>query len=188
MRADLPTGCAGSAGKRFRPAKKRHSRVDGQICPSTLLFMVRPPARSPYETSTNRRACRLRPRRARSGCAGRDHPTLRRLVQVSCGWPRVGRASDLRVHRGRAGRRITDRPARRRLGQNPRSLEGGITESRPLWSKRAFTGGKPPRLTRKPAPPAVQALRSCDKTPAQEAALERVVKTGVFCTYSESMF
>ena len=49
---------AGSAYA-LRPAKKRQSRVDGQVCPSTRLFMIRPPARSPYETSTNRRGMRL---------------------------------------------------------------------------------------------------------------------------------
>ena len=55
-RAALP-GCADLDEKRLRPAEKRRSRADGQMCPSTLLLMVRPPAGSPYETSTNRRAC-----------------------------------------------------------------------------------------------------------------------------------
>ena len=64
MRAALP-GRIDSAGEGFRPAKKRRLRVDGQVCPSTLLFMVRPPAGSPYETSTNRQAGGSRPRRDR---------------------------------------------------------------------------------------------------------------------------
>ena len=74
MRAGLPTVRAGSAGKRFRPAKKRQSRVDGQVCPSTQRLMVRPPVGSPYETSTNRRAAGLETRRACGGLAGCGRP------------------------------------------------------------------------------------------------------------------
>ena len=78
--------------------------------------------------------------------------------------------------------------ARRRPGQNPLSLEGGITGNRPPWSKPAFTGGKPPRSARKCAPPRGRALRPTGKTPARETAPGHVVKTGVFCTYSEGAF
>ena len=42
--------------------KKRRSRADGHMCPSARLSMVRSPASSPYETSTNRRGVRV-------GCA-----------------------------------------------------------------------------------------------------------------------
>ena len=140
----------------LRPAEKRHSRADGQVCPSALLPMVLRPAGSPYETSTNRRGVRVGGHCARAGCgrgrfvilsvggeaagvegshwsqaaaaatrrlwleghrrpAGGTAPAagaraaaasgLRRLVQVSCGWPRVGRVLDLRAPAGcgRAG-------------------------------------------------------------------------------------
>ena len=52
--------------------KPRQSRVDGQVCPSTQLAMVRPPAGSPYETSTNRRTGGSGPRRTcrwRTSCS-----------------------------------------------------------------------------------------------------------------------
>ena len=101
----------------------------------------------------------------------------------------AGRAARRRagapVHRWRP---VAERPPRRRPGQNPPSLEGGITENRPPWSKPAFTGGKPPHSTRKPAAPHGRTLRPSGKTPAQEAALGCMVKTGVFCTYSEGGF
>ena len=74
--------------------KKRQSRADGQVCPSARLLMVREPASSPYETSTNRRTAGL----GRCRTCGRPRTVgtldLRRLVQVSCGWPRVGRLRD----------------------------------------------------------------------------------------------
>ena len=106
-------GFAAGSVAGLRLAEKRRSRVDGQACPSTLLLMVRPPARSPYETSTNRHGLRagpsLGPQRAFEPRARTDP---RRLVQVSCGWPRVARASDLRVLAlcPASGRRAPRRP------------------------------------------------------------------------------
>ena len=61
--ARAPSARARACGS--RPAEKRQSRADGQICPSARPLMVRPPARSPYETSTNRQAGGLKPRRGR---------------------------------------------------------------------------------------------------------------------------
>ena len=90
-----------AGGKRFRPAEKRQSRVDGQVCPSTRLLMVRPPAGSPYETSTNRQVCELGTSRRLQWTFGLRAPSgLRRLVQVSRGWSRVGCALDLRAYAG----------------------------------------------------------------------------------------
>ena len=92
MRAGLLAVRAGSAGKRFRPTRERRSRVDGRVRPSTRSLMVRPPAGSPYETSTNRQAGELGPRRDR-------------------GRPRAVGAFDLR--RWGAGRApLGERPAR----------------------------------------------------------------------------
>ena len=73
--------------------------------PSTLLVMVLRPAGSPYETSTNRRVYGSKPRRERQfrrACGAFDQ---RRLVQVSCGWPRAGSALDLRAPAGARTRR-----------------------------------------------------------------------------------
>ena len=53
----------------MRSAKKRRSRTDGQVRPSVLLLMVLRSAGSPYETSTNRRACGLGLRRAHEALA-----------------------------------------------------------------------------------------------------------------------
>ena len=53
--------CGAGSGSELQPDEKQQSRVDGQVCPSTLLVMVRPPARSPYETSTNRHGTRVGP-------------------------------------------------------------------------------------------------------------------------------
>ena len=51
-------------------------------------------------------------RHIRGGHLGRSRPVLRRLVQVSYGWPRVGGALDLRAFAGARGRRATrSRPA-----------------------------------------------------------------------------
>ena len=63
--------CAFGAGTNtgMQPAKKRQSRVDGQVHPSVLLLMVLRSAGSPYETSTNRRACGLGLRRAHEALA-----------------------------------------------------------------------------------------------------------------------
>ena len=83
---------------------KRRSRADGHACPSARLSMVRPPASSPYETSTNRRGVRVGrsplPRRA---CG-------LRLAQPGGDWcrfraaaTRVGRTPDLQEHRGPCG-------------------------------------------------------------------------------------
>ena len=94
MRA-APPGCADSAGKDFRPAEKRQSRTDGHVCPSVPLLMVLQPARSPYETSTNRRARGPRARRPSRHSQIGARPRPGRLVQVSCGCIRVGAASDL---------------------------------------------------------------------------------------------
>ena len=85
---------------RFRLVEKRQSRVDGQVCPSTLRFRVRPPVGSPYETSTNRLTCGLG--RAVPAADVRVAPAfgLRRLVQVSSGWSRAATALDLRAVAG----------------------------------------------------------------------------------------
>ena len=93
--------CAPYAGGSVLDLRKpRHLRVDGQVCPSTLLSMVRQLAGSPYETSTNRQTAGLAPRRACSGLQVSAAFRQRRLVQVSCGWLRVGRTPDLRVPAG----------------------------------------------------------------------------------------
>ena len=57
-----------------RPVEKRRSRVDEQVCSSPPLLMVRLPACSPYETSTNRRAGGLGPCLARGGRAACVRP------------------------------------------------------------------------------------------------------------------
>ena len=90
MRAGLLAVRAGSAGKRFRPTRERRSRVDGRVCPSTRSLMVRPPAGSPYETSTNRRACGLWPRRTcglrRAAGASRPAAIGAGFVRLAAGW------------------------------------------------------------------------------------------------------
>ena len=85
-----------AGGKHLPPVEERQSRVDEQLCSSTLLPMVRPPASSPYETSANCRGA-AGWRRAASAASIRVAfaSNLRRLVQVSCGWPRVAAGSDL---------------------------------------------------------------------------------------------
>ena len=99
-RRAAPPRCADPDEKRLRPAENRQSRADGHICPSAQLLMVRAPASSPYETSTNRRGKwigALSPLRRVLGL--RVALDLRRLVQVSCGWLRAATASDLRTPR-----------------------------------------------------------------------------------------
>ena len=76
----------------------------------------------------------------------------------------------------------------RTCGQNSCSLEGGVTENAPPWSKPAFTGGKPlgsPAIFWRRD---VRACYACCKAPVQEIVPRSVVKTRVFCTYSESRF
>ena len=72
--------------------------------------MVRSPAGSPYETSTNRCDVRgeiaLHPQRAHEPQAT---PDQRRLVQVSCGWPRAERAPDQQAPAGARGRQALGR-------------------------------------------------------------------------------
>ena len=111
---------------------------------------------------------------ARPACGRRQEPAPTAAGRAACGPGARSGGPSARV--------------RRRPGQNTLSLEGGIMENRPPWSKPASTGGKPPRSTRKPAPPAARAFPALYKTPVQEAVLSRVVKTGVFCTYSEGGF
>ena len=155
-----------------RPEEKRQSRVDEHLCSSTLLPMIRPPARSPYETSTNRRGATGRRRAASAGCAQiAAAPGMRRLVQVSCGWPRVGRASDLRARAARAGgpvaagahektrflfkkRGLGTKARLQRAGRlQRRGRELGKRSARP--SGRRLRGAKPP-----PAAPGAPRLRS----------------------------
>ena len=64
------SACGAGSRQDLWPEEKRHSRVDGQVCPSTRLLMVRAPAGSPYETSTNRWVGGLMFRRARGRRAG----------------------------------------------------------------------------------------------------------------------
>ena len=103
-------GCVDWAGKGFRPAEKRQSRADGQVCPSARSLMVRAPASSPYETSTNRQDAGLGAplvRHGRAAC-GRANPAAigAGFVRLAAGWARLQPAGALRA-RGR------DRPLRR---------------------------------------------------------------------------
>ena len=89
---------------------------------------------------------------------------------------------------GCARRPVAAVSPQRALGQNSCSPEGGITESALLWSKPVFTGGKSRGSA---ANFCSRAARTCvdrSKTPAQKTASRSVVKTCVFCTYSESQF
>ena len=105
-------------------AKKRQSRVDGQVCPSTLLVMVRPPAGSPYETSTNRQ-----------GTAGWRRAAFVTSPQVEAGHhPTAIGAGFVRLATGRA--RIRPAGARgRRAGVWPG--RGRRTKKRDSCSKNA---------------------------------------------------
>ena len=119
MRATLP-GCVDSAGKGLRPAEKRQSRADGHMCPSARSFMVLRPVRSPYETSTNRRECGLGGAAPAVGVWVVAASSKRRLVQVSCGWPRVAAPFDPRAPAGsQAASGCAGAPAR-----DPRSGHG----------------------------------------------------------------
>ena len=91
----------GAGGNAFGLRKPRRSRVDEQLCSSTLPPMVRQPAGSPYETSTNRRGVRAGGALCcggRSGCghtspaaigAGFVRLASGRRARPTCGRPRV---------------------------------------------------------------------------------------------------
>ena len=66
--------------------------ADVHICPSTLLPIVRPPARSPYETSTNRRAGRLGSCRT---CGGSTGCGRLQQVAIGAGFRAAGYGSDV---------------------------------------------------------------------------------------------
>ena len=78
----------------FDLRKPQRSRANGHFCPSALRLMVCPPARPPYETSTNRRAAGLGPRRACSRRSGRARPSPAAIgagfvrLAAGCGWLR----------------------------------------------------------------------------------------------------
>ena len=114
--------------------------------------------------------------------------TLCPIFSTSCGRCELGRAAASTAPVRNAPPRTERILAECGRGQNSRSLEGGITENAPLWSKPAFTGGKR-RGTAANSRPRVACPRGgCGKTPVQEAASGGVVKTCVFCTYSEGQF
>ena len=71
--------------------EKRHLRADGQVCPSALLAMVRPPADTPYETSTNRPAGESN---AHHTCKSRQAAGAPRPAAIGAGFVRLasGRA------------------------------------------------------------------------------------------------
>ena len=105
-------GASTRSGKACGLRKPRHSRVDEQLCSSTLLSMVRPPARSPCETSTNRRVRKQRPGQVRGEHAGRGRPCPAAIgggfVRLAAGWtcPRPACAR----RRRRAGRQAAHHP------------------------------------------------------------------------------
>ena len=84
-------GAHGRLRRRLRlwaaTGEKQRSRADGRVCPSALPPMVRPPAGSPYETSTNRQTCGLAPRRGR-----RWRAACSRVI-TRCDWCRFRAAS-----------------------------------------------------------------------------------------------
>ena len=179
MRAGLQAGRAGSAGKRFRPTEKRQSRVDGQVCPSTLLPMVRPPAGSPYETSTNRRAHSSAPRRIRR-------------IQRACGAlrPEAICAGFVRLAAGRArirpvgarGRAPSWPPASLRCTFSGLLHAGGIPERpRCIFSRMLYgcgTGSGVPVLVSYGSSPAARAGTSGQRSAltcgnAESTPLER---------------
>ena len=57
-----------------------------------------------------------------AGTPAAPAPVLRRLVQVSCGWPQVGRVPDLRAHLGR----------RRASGCAQASVRDGMRRAAPV--------------------------------------------------------
>ena len=111
---------ASGAGSAYasRPEEKRHSRVDEQVCSSTLRPILRPPARSPYETSTNRRGMRLgtSPHLQAPSCCKRFRPSA-----IGAGFVRL------------AAGRTYPRPAGARGSPAGRPL--------PFWSKIPFCQG-----------------------------------------------
>ena len=140
-RAHRPKPCR--LGRKVPPTcGKRRSRADGQIYPSALLLMVRPLVRSPYETSTNRRADGLGPSRIRRGYAA----CVRALT---CGdWCRFRAAGH-----GPSARPTCECAEGARTRQAPRPAGA----PRRPWSKNPFCEGRetdigsfPPPLPAKP--------------------------------------
>ena len=109
------SACGAGSRQDLWPEEKRQSRADGQVCPSTLLSMVCPPAGSPYETSTNRWGGRVdvpaRPRPARG-------LQLRRVCSDWCRFRAAGRGSDACSTCGRL-RPALARTPRRSWSRNP---------------------------------------------------------------------
>ena len=125
--------------ERHRPGKARRSRVDGQVCPSSLLPMVRAPAGSPYETSTNRRAFGSGARHVRGGHTGcgclRPAAIGAGFVRLAPGRTRI-RPEGIR----RAGARTRGRS--RGVGRAPRGGRGApLLPPRAGWPKKPFRQG-----------------------------------------------
>ena len=120
-----------------RPVEKRRSRVDEQVCSSTPLLMVRLPACSPYETSTNRRAGGLGPCLARGGRAACVRPP-------TCGdWCRF-RAAGL----GPGASSTCARPRGRGGPLGWRKLRASLVKNSVLRRLRNGCRGPPPTLRR----------------------------------------
>ena len=79
------------SGKGLRPAEKRRSRADGHECPSARCLMVRQPAGSPYETSTNRRGVRAG---GAPCCGGRSDRGRPYPAAIGAGFARLASGCD----------------------------------------------------------------------------------------------
>ena len=120
------SACGAGCACALRLTEERRSRIDGQVCPSILLFMVLRPAGSPYKTYTNRWGLQVEAAPHLQWPHGLHPPP-------TCGdWCRfraAGRGSDVLSTCGRST------AARTRRGP----LTAGA--SRRLWSKIPFCEG-----------------------------------------------